>query len=269
MLNNIAENGIALQGCGNMGWALLQGWLAAGLPKEKIWIQDPNPSEALQKLARSGVRLNAELPDRLSILVIAVKPQIIDQVLDDVTVKAELVISIAAGVTMARFEAHFGAGQPVIRVMPNTPASIGRGMSVLAANAVTTPEHTDMALALMQAVGEAALLETEDQIDTATGLSGSGPGYVFYMIEALAAAGIAEGLPANLSMQLARATVAGAGEMAGKSSLDAAELRQNVTSPGGTTQAGLGVLMDADNGLEPLMVKTVRAAARRSRELRN
>ncbi|MEM8790401.1 MAG: pyrroline-5-carboxylate reductase [Pseudomonadota bacterium] len=255
---------LVLLGCGKMGSALLEGWLASGLPPEAVHVLEPHPSEWL---ATTGVHLNGGVPDTASVAVLAVKPQTIRDAAPDLISLAKrgtVFISVAAGTPIAEFETIYGADTPIIRVMPNTPASIGRGISALVGSAAVNEDHLVMAERLMQAVGETVRLEQEAQMDAVTGLSGSGPAYVFHLIEALAAAGEAEGLPPDLSMALARATVAGAGELAGASSESAATLRQNVTSPGGTTAAGLSVLMQ---DLPDLIRRTVAAAAERSREL--
>jgi pyrroline-5-carboxylate reductase len=178
-------------------------------------------------------------------------------------------ISVAAGTPLARFEDAFGAGTPIVRAMPNTPAAVGGGITAIVGNAAATAAHLDLAEELLSAVGQVVRLDSEDQMDAVTAVSGSGPAYVFHMIEALAAAGQAEGLAPDLALQLARATVAGAGALADASGEDPAQLRRNVTSPNGTTQAGLEVLMDGQAGLPPLMRRTVAAAAARSRELRD
>jgi pyrroline-5-carboxylate reductase len=178
-----------------------------------------------------------------------------------------LFISIAAGTTIATFEAALGSRTPIIRTMPNTPAMVGRGITALCGNARSTAPDMALARALMAAVGEVVELDGEHQIDAVTAVSGSGPAYVFHLIEAMAAAGVAEGLPPDTAMQLARATVCGAGELAFQSPDTPAQLRINVTSPGGTTAAALAVLMDEAAGLPALMKRAVKAAADRGREL--
>jgi pyrroline-5-carboxylate reductase len=180
-----------------------------------------------------------------------------------------LFVSVAAGITIATFEDILGANTPIVRAMPNTPAAIGKGISAIVANAAAPATALDEAEALLNAVGQVVRLDTEGQIDAVTGVSGSGPAYVFHMIETLAAAGEAQGLPADMAMQLAKVTVAGAGALAEAADETPAQLRVNVTSPNGTTQAGLEVLMDTDHGLPPLMKKTVAAATDRSKELAN
>ena len=178
-----------------------------------------------------------------------------------------LIISIAAGPRLATFEAAFGADAAIIRTMPNTPAAVHQGMMVSCANASVSPAQRGICDQLMQAIGEVAWVEDEALMDAVTGLSGSGPAYVFYMIECMAEAGVKAGLPEALAVQLAQQTVAGAGALARQSSDSAAQLRVNVTSPNGTTAAGLAVLMDEKSGLAPLMEKTVAAATERSKEL--
>jgi len=265
------DRGVVLIGCGKMGGALMSGWVDAGLPASSMAIIDPYPGAAAASFAAKGAALNpGALPDNPSAVVVAVKPQLIAEALPLVGRMAGpdvLVLSIAAGVPMARFEAAAPPGTPIVRAMPNTPAAVGRGVTALVGNRAAGAQHLDRAEALMASVGEVVRLGAESLMDAVTAVSGSGPAYVFHMIEALAAAGEAEGLPADLAMRLARATVTGAGELAHRSAESAAELRVNVTSPGGTTAAALAVLMDPESGLPPLMRRAVQAAAARSREL--
>ena len=262
--DDINARGLVLVGCGRMGGAMLQGWLARGLDAGAVTVIDPNLAPEWQD---RGLRVNAELPADPAVVVLAVKPQMMGGALSAMPdLSGSLVISVAAGTTIATFEAAF-PGAPVIRVMPNTPAAIGQGISAMIGNGAATPAHLDLAEALMRAVGRVVRLEAEDQMDAVTGLSGSGPAYVFHLIEAMAAAGEAQGLSPALSLELARMTVAGAGALAVHADEDPAVLRRNVTSPNGTTAAGLAVLMDGDAGLTPLMVRTVAAATERGREL--
>lgn len=262
--DDINARGLVLVGCGRMGGAMLKGWLARGLEPGAVTVIDPRIADEWKG---RGLRLNAPLPARPAVMVLAVKPQMMGDALGELPKLSDtLVVSVAAGTTIATFEAAF-PGVPVVRVMPNTPAAIGQGISALVGNGLATPAHLDLAEALMAAVGRVVRLESEDQMDAVTGLSGSGPAYVFHLIEAMAKAGEAQGLPAALSLELARATVAGAGALAVHADEDPAVLRENVTSPGGTTAAGLAVLMDPDTGLPPLMARTVAAATERGREL--
>ncbi|WP_417723493.1 pyrroline-5-carboxylate reductase [Salipiger sp.] len=266
---DIARRGLVLLGCGKMGSAMLEGWLKRGLPPTSVWVNDPHPSDWLRA---QGVHLNAALPESPAIVLVAVKPQMMAEALP--TLKGygnggTLFLSVAAGVTIARYEEMLGERTPIIRAMPNTPAAVGQGITAIAGNARADEADLASAEALLSAVGEVVRLEGEGQMDAVTGVSGSGPAYVFHMIECLAAAGEAQGLAPALALQLARATVAGAGALAMQAGEDPAQLRRNVTSPNGTTQAGLEVLMDAATGLPPLMKATVAAAADRSRELAN
>jgi pyrroline-5-carboxylate reductase len=261
----IARRGLVLLGCGKMGSALLEGWLAQGVPAAAVSVVEPAPSDWL---TAQGVRLNAPLPEAPAILLVAVKPQMMAAALPSVSALgggATLVLSVAAGTTIAAYEAAFGPGTPVVRSMPNTPAAVGRGITAIVGNAAAGEPALAAAERLLGAVGQVVRLEHEDQIDAVTGVSGSGPAYVFHMVEALAAAAEAEGLAPDLAMRLARATVAGAGELLHRAPDSAAQLRVNVTSPAGTTAAGLAVLMPELTGL---MTRTVAAAAARSRELR-
>ncbi|MGI3163408.1 pyrroline-5-carboxylate reductase [Pseudooceanicola sp. 200-1SW] len=268
-LDKVAERGLVLLGCGKMGSAMLAGWLKRGLPATSVWVLDPKPSDWLKG---TGVHLNAGLPEAPAVALIAVKPQMMGDALPGLAALGNgttLFLSVAAGTPIAAFEAAFGAESPVIRAMPNTPAAVGRGITAIIGNAHATPADLDLADELLSAVGQVVRLEEEGQIDAVTGVSGSGPAYVFHLIETLAAAGEAQGLAPDLAMQLAKATVAGAGALAEEAQEDPAQLRVNVTSPNGTTQAALEVLMDAQTGFAPLLKKAVKAAADRGRELAN
>lgn len=268
-MDHVAKAGLVLLGCGKMGSAMLQGWLTNGLPATSVWVNDPFPSDWLKS---SGVNLNMDLPAAPAIVLIAVKPQMMADALPTLAAMGggqTLFVSVAAGVTIPTYESILGALTPIIRAMPNTPAAIGQGITAIIGNPHASKSHLDLAQALLEAVGDVVRLETEDQMDAVTGVSGSGPAYVFHMIETLAAAGQTQGLSPDLAMQLAKATVAGAGALAMQANEDPGQLRVNVTSPNGTTQAGLEVLMDQDTGLPDLMARTVKAATDRSKELAN
>jgi pyrroline-5-carboxylate reductase len=262
---------VLLVGAGNMGGAMLEGWLERGLPPAQITVLDPAPSSGLDALA-AGVGFHLNPPKctaPFEIVVLAVKPQVIDEVLSGIAelVPAEaVVVSIAAGKTIADLSRHFSTSQPIIRTIPNTPASIGRGITVCVANPRVTDDQRGVATALLGACGEVAWIDDEALMNAVTAVSGSGPAYVFLLAECLAEAGKSAGLPGDLAERLARVTVSGAGELLHRSDLDPATLRENVTSPGGTTQAALKVLM-ADNGLPKLMAKAIAAATRRGKEL--
>ena len=268
-ISDVAVRGLVLLGCGKMGSAMLEGWLADGLPASSVWVIDPAPSDWVRA---TGVNINVDIPTTPAIVLIAVKPQLMGEalpVLMTIGNGATLFLSVAAGTPIEAFEETLGSQSPIIRAMPNTPAAVGQGITAIIGNAHSTAAHLDLAEALLSAVGQVVRLEAEDQMDAVTGLSGSGPAYVFHLIECLAAAGEAQGLAPALAMQLASATVAGAGALAEQVDETPAQLRVNVTSPNGTTQAGLEVLMDTDQGLPPLIARTVAAATERSRELRN
>ena len=268
-ISDVAQSGLVLLGCGKMGSAMLEGWLADGLPASSVWVIDPAPSDWVRS---TGVHINADLPKVPAIVLIAVKPQMMGKALPALTDMGNgstLFLSVAAGTPIDAYEAALGVQSPIIRSMPNTPAAIGQGITAIIGNAHATAAHLDLAESLLRAVGQVVRLDVEDQMDAVTGVSGSGPAYVFHMIECLAAAGEAQGLSPSLSMQLAKATVAGAGALAEKAEDPPAQLRVNVTSPNGTTQAGLDVLMDTAGGLPPLIARTVAAATDRSRELRD
>jgi pyrroline-5-carboxylate reductase len=265
--SDIEARGLVLLGCGKMGSALLAGWLHRGLDPSSVHVLDPHPSDWLN---RQGVRLNADIVEPPAIVLIAVKPQLMQAALPWVGEfgnGATLFISIAAGTTLAVLEDALGVKTPIIRTMPNTPAAAGKGITALIGNTYVTPAQMMLAEGLMSAVGQTVRLEAEAQMDAVTALSGSGPAYVFHLIECMAAAGEAEGLAPALALQLAKATVAGAGYLAEHSEEAPAQLRENVTSPNGTTAAALSVLMNDDAGLASLMRRAIRAAALRSQEL--
>jgi pyrroline-5-carboxylate reductase len=257
-------------GCGKMGGALLHGWRADPALGPFVTVEPGDGDAEFRGLAGVVcVKRFEDIPAGFvpDAIVVATKPQGMETALPPYRALAKnaLVLSIAAGRKLAFLESHLG---PVaaIRAMPNTPAAIGRGIAVCVANARATSAQRDLATKMMGAVGEVGWIDDEDLIDAVTGVSGSGPAYVFLLAEALAAAGVKAGLPADLAMRLARATVSGAGELLHRSSETAEQLRKNVTSPKGTTQAALDVLM-AEDGLAPLMEKAVRAARDRGREL--
>ncbi len=263
---------LLLVGCGKLGGALLAGWLARGVTG--LWVIEPAPAPSLRASVAQGVNLVAtatELPADFAprAAVLAVKPQALEAALiplppflaDDT-----LLLSVAAGRTIGFIEARLGRAARIVRAMPNTPAAIGRGMTVLCAGRNAGATEARLAEELMGAVGEVAWIGDEALMDAVTAVSGSGPAYVFLLVEALAEAGVAAGLEAALAMRLARATVAGAGALLDRLPQHAATLRADVTSPGGTTAAALAVLM-SETGLLPLMKRAVAAAARRGREL--
>ena len=261
---------LVLVGAGKMGSGLLDGWLRSGLDPAKVAVIEPNPAPQIAALADRGVRLNPEATTltRVSAVVIAVKPQIADQVMAATAPMigaSTLVVSIMAGRTLRFLSGALNNASALVRAMPNTPAAIGRGITV-AVPLRASDAQRDLAHRLLAATGTVAWVEDEALMDAVTAVSGSGPAYVFLLAEALAQAGAAAGLPQPLAEKLARETVAGAGELLYRSTLDAATLRENVTSPGGTTAAALEVLMGKD-GLATLMKKAVAAATERSRKL--
>jgi len=267
MTTGIETRGLVLLGCGKMGSAMLAGWLEGGLPASSVWVLDPNPSEWLQS---TGVHINVDLPATPALVLVAVKPQMMGAALPKLQALGNgdtLFVSVAAGTSIASFEEILGAQTPIIRAMPNTPAAIGQGITAMVGNAHATAEDLNRAEGLLKAIGETVRLEAEAQIDAVTGVSGSGPAYVFHLIETLAAAGEAQGLSADLSMKLAKATVAGAGALASVADESPSQLRINVTSPNGTTQAALEVLMQEDTGFPDLLGRAVAAATNRSKEL--
>jgi pyrroline-5-carboxylate reductase len=260
---------IVLAGAGKMGSAMLSGWLAQGLAAKNVIVIEPQPSDDIKALAAGGIRLNppAKHIGTVAALVVALKPQAFREAGSGLRPYAgppTLVVSIMAGLTIASISTVCGGR--VVRAMPNTPAAIGRGITVAVAAKDVVDAQREAADALLRATGLVEWVDDEGLMDAVTAVSGSGPAYIFLVAEELARAGVAAGLPEALATKLARETVSGSGELLHRSELSAATLRQNVTSPGGTTAAALEVLMGAD-GLQSLMTRAVAAATRRSREL--
>ena len=269
-MNDLTAHTVLLVGAGRMGSALLRGWLAQGLRPSQIAVREPYPApEVATLLAEQGIAselLRGASPD---VMVLAVKPQIMDAVLVEVAPLAgpeTVVLSVAAGRTIASFAARFREGAAIVRSIPNLPAEIGRGITAACANDHVSQQQRETCDRLLRAVGDVEWIGDETLIDAITAVSGSGPAYVFHLVECLAAAGEAQGLESGLAMRLARATVTGAAELLHRSPLAAAQLRENVTSPAGTTAAALSVLM-AEPELRDMMIRAVSAATRRSREL--
>lgn len=264
------NRGILLVGCGKMGSALLMGWLRQGIAAADIIVVEPNSISDLPAGIRH-VDAAGAIPADFSpaLIMLAVKPQVVDTVTPaylGYAAKGACFLSIAAGKTIATLNHLLGGAAAIIRAMPNTPAAVGAGITVACANGAVSAEQRTICENLLAAVGEVGWVEDEALIDAVTAVSGSGPAYVFWMTECLAAAGEKVGLDAELANRLARATVAGSGALMRQSPESPAQLRRNVTSPNGTTQAALDVLM-APDGLAPLLDRAVAAAARRSKEL--
>ena len=264
------KRSILLVGAGRMGGALLKGWLAEGLSPEVV---EPNPLAELQKLARArAIILHTNVTDaspRPRACVVAIKPQVLRTEatqLRGIAGSGALMISIAAGTSIRTMRKAWGRGARIVRTMPNIPGSIGHGISALYAPSNVTVADRKLAESLLVPLGETLWVKRESQIDSVTAVSGSGPAYVFLLAEALEKAALAEGLSANAAKRLARATVAGAGAILDADRREPSELRRDVTSPAGTTAAALSILM-AENGLEFLMARAVRAARKRAQEL--
>jgi pyrroline-5-carboxylate reductase len=260
---------LVLAGAGKMGGAMLAGWLARGIDAKRVVVIEPHPSDETRALVTKGIRLNPSPQDvgAAATLVVALKPQSFREAGPDLKPfagPATLVVSIMAGTTIAAIEAV--CGSIVVRAMPNTPAAIGRGVTVAVASRNVSTDQRAVADALLRATGSVEWVDDESLMDAVTAVSGSGPAYVFLLAEELARAGVEAGLPPDLATRLARETVAGSGELLHRSELASATLRQNVTSPGGTTAAALEVLM-AKDGMQPLLTRAVAAATRRSKEL--
>jgi len=252
---------------------MLAGWLEGGMAADDVLVVEPAPALAKDVQARHGV-IVVPSPDAIgsgfkpATIVFAVKPQMMEETVPGYVdlARGALVLSIAAGTTIGFFEARLGRSSAVVRAMPNTPAAVGRGITALVANSHVTAGQRAAAQALLDAVGETVWLDEEGLMDAVTAVSGGGPAYVFLLIETLAKAGIASGLPADVAARLAHVTVSGAGELARLADDPPETLRKNVTSPGGTTLEALNVLM-AQDGIQELFDRAVAAATRRSREL--
>jgi pyrroline-5-carboxylate reductase len=261
---------LVLVGAGKMGGAMLKGWLARGLKPKQVTVIEPQPSKELKALTRRGLKINPKSKIApATALVVAVKPQTAPDAVPPLAAyvgKTTLVLSIMAGRTIGFLEQSLPTGAAIVRAMPNTPAAIGRGISVAVANGRVSTRQRKQATDLLAAIGKVEWVGDEALMDAVTALSGSGPAYLFLLAEAMIRAGIAAGLPAELAGNLARETLAGSGELLHRSDLDAATLRQNVTSPGGTTAAALEVLM-GPGGFDELLTRAVAAATRRSRAL--
>ena len=265
-LKNITGT-IVLAGAGKMGSAMLTGWLAGGLDPKRVVVVEPHPSDEIKALAARGVRINPADKTAAETLVMAVKPQTFREagpMLKPFVGASTLVVSIMAGTKISALEQVCGG--MVVRAMPNTPAAIGRGITVAVPARGVSAAQRATADALLRATGAVEWVADEKLMDAVTAVSGSGPAYVFLLAEELARAGVAAGLPEALATKLARETVAGSGELLHRSELASATLRQNVTSPGGTTAAALNVLM-GPGGLQQLMEHAVAAATARSKEL--
>lgn len=270
----LKDASILLVGCGRMGGALLRGWFDRGLAPAQACVVEPAISTLRWAVDAGAACVDdfAAIPEgfKPDLIVFAIKPQMMGEVVPqytDMVAAGAGVLSIAAGTEIAFYARQFGDSAPVLRAMPNTPAAIGLGMSVLVANAAVDDRLRRLAESLMGAVGEVAWIDDESLMDAVTAVSGSGPAYVFLLIEAMAAAGESVGLSHDLAAKLAQATVTGAGALAAQAEEPASVLRENVTSPGGTTAAALEILMRDRGGLGELMRDAIAAAARRSREL--
>jgi pyrroline-5-carboxylate reductase len=262
---------LVLVGAGKMGGAMLEGWLAGGLPAKAVTVLDPHPSDAMTALCMArGCALNPALILPPDVLLLAIKPQMLEAaapMLQEITSPDTLLVSVLAGKTIANLAERIPEPAAMIRTIPNTPAAVHRGITAAFANAGVGARQKAMAHHLLTAIGDVVWVEDEGLIDAATAVSGSGPAYVFLIAEAMTEAGISAGLPREVAAALARRTVEGAGELMFRSpDIDPATLRQNVTSPNGTTAAALSVLM-AKDGLQPLMTKAIAAAKRRAEEL--
>jgi pyrroline-5-carboxylate reductase len=279
--NIVLPGPLLLVGCGKMGGALLRGWLDRGIAGKDVFVVDPAPRDLDDVQARGvtivtkGERLPAGLQP--AIILLAIKPQFMDEALPayrrfaqkstgQTTGPGTVFLSIAAGKTIAYLKDKLGTDAAVVRSMPNTPAAVGRGMTVILKDPKIPAATLELCGQLLSAVGQVGWIDEEDQINAVTAVSGGGPAYVFLLIECLAEAGRAAGLPADLAMQLARETVVGSGELAHQSADSATKLREAVMSPKGTTIEALAVLM-APDGLQPLMTKAIAAATRRGRKI--
>ena len=269
--DSLLKQRILLVGGGKMGSALLQGWLAAGFGVTQFMVNEPAPSDDLAASVAvvnpTAEQLEQSMPD---IIVLAIKPQMADSVLPDLMPavrRSTVVISLLAGQSIEHLSALLGGHDVIVRTMPNTPAAIGLGMTALIASDGVSAAQKQDAGHLMQAVGETVWLDSQKQMDAVTAISGSGPAYVFYLAETMMSAGVSLGLSEEMALQLARQTIVGAATMMVQSDTSPSQLRRNVTSPNGTTEAALDVLMAETGGLGTLMRQATQAAALRNRQL--
>ena len=268
---------VLLVGCGRMGSALLTGWLDGGMPGSGVNVVEPQTGPQINAFLKRGVSV-VDSVDALTstikpdVILFAVKPQTIDGIVPSYQrflENAPAFLSIAAGRTLCSLEGLLAKTAAIVRCMPNTPAAIGLGVTVACANKHASDNQRALCSGLLEAVGEVVWIEDENLMDAVTAVSGSGPAYVFLLVEELAAAGVAAGLPEELAERLSRLTVTGAGALLASSPLSPGDLRRNVTSPGGTTEAALEILMARDGGLRKVMIAAVRSAVARSRSLSN
>lgn len=267
-MKNLVDRGICLVGCGFMGKALLSRWLADGIPAQSLFVRDPRPADWLTRV--EGIHLNAPFPDRPGAIMIATRPPDVDKVLPSLEPYGggdTLIMSIAASKPLSLFEAHFSQGTPIVRAMPNLPATVGAAITAYVANGHLQDDQKQLFTRLMSCVGTVVEMPEEDLLPIVTALSGAGPAYVFAMAEAFAAAGLELGLPENLAHELAIKMVAGAGRMLAEPEADATGFRVAVTSKGGTTEAGMLEFMADESGIQDLVKRTIEAAAIRCGEL--
>lgn len=266
---------LALIGCGKMGSAILRGWLAAG-ERGKILVLDPAglPPELghlplITYFKSTSEFVKAATAEKPEVFILAVKPQVMEAACKSIAPavsRESLILSIAAGQAITNFEKRFSPAQPVVRAMPNTPAAIGKGITVAVAGKNVSAAQKKTADEILRSTGALEWIDDEELLDAVTALSGSGPAYVFLLMDTLASAGMQAGLPADLAAKLARQTVIGAAALAeSEPGTDAAQLRKNVTSPGGTTEAALKILMNGP--LQEIFDTALAAATARGREL--
>lgn len=267
-MTNLVDRGICLVGCGFMGKALLSRWLADGIAAESLFVRDPRPADWLTRV--EGIHLNEPFPDQPAGIVIATRPPDVDKILPSLEAYGgggTLIMSIAASKPLSLFEAHFSKGTPVVRAMPNLPATVGAAITAYVTNGKLSDDQKALFVRLITCVGTVVEMPEEDLLPIVTALSGAGPAYVFAMAEAFAAAGLELGLPEDLSHELAIKMIAGAGRMLAEPEADATGFRVAVTSKGGTTEAGMLEFMADEHGIQDLVKRTVEAAALRCGEI--
>lgn len=272
-MKHVLNGPVILAGAGKMGSALLTQLVARGLSPQQIHVQEPYPSKSIVHFSSEyGILVAPQIGPLVSspsVIILAVKPQDMENVFPSLSLLAgpeTVILSIAAGRTVASFEKRLPPNTSVVRAMPNTPAQVGSGITACIANSATTLTQRTLATEILSSLGEVVWLDRELDMDVVTAISGSGPAYVFYFVECLTQAGISAGLSPEVAARLARATVIGAGELLRQSKSDVETLRENVTSPGGTTAAALKVLTKV-RGLQDLLIQAIDAAVQRSRDL--
>ena len=261
---------IKIIGCGKMASAILDAWLKKSMSPQDIYVDDPKPSEWLLEKKKYGLNINTKADVSFDYCFIGVKPQSLDEIklkLKSLSKKNVTFVSMLAGIKINRLEDIIGEDESIVRIMPNLPAEILKGVTAVKENKRVEPKQSKNLALLLEAFGETVKFVEERKFDAVTALSGSGPAYIFLIAELMIEVGINLGLSYDEAFKLVKHTIDGAGSLMVNSSLKPQKLRENVTSPGGTTHEALAVMMNKDNGLPKIFSAAIKAAAQRSKEL--